>query len=56
MMPICAKVERKHFVVPVRFPLALLLDARIRSVCAPTRVPEHLSSEQGVESQRGSND
>ena len=30
---------------PVRFPLALLVDARVRSVRAPARVPVHLSGQ-----------
>lgn len=48
--------EETLLYVPVRFPLALLFDACRRIVCDPTQVPEHLSSERRVESQRDSND
>lgn len=37
-----ASIIMCYYTSPVRFPLAVLVDARIRSVGAPARVPVHL--------------
>lgn len=47
------QIESHGKSIPVRFPPPLLVDARCRSVCTTTRVPEHLMLEQTVELQRG---